>query len=142
MKSNIFSFRVALTTVLCTGLLVAMNQPVAARIVKPVTGYSTKPSEDEPAKKAAAKKLQTVSRNNPAVKIYPDIIKRDMHVIAKGNEGKQIDFFVFDLEGTLVQNYKMKANDHYRIAGLARGTYVYRVFAGDEETASGRFDIR
>ena len=35
-----------------------------------------------------------------------------MHVVAKDNEGKEIDFFVFDLKGTLVQNYKMKAGDH------------------------------
>jgi hypothetical protein len=48
----------------------------------------------------------------------------------------------FDLQGTLLQNYKMNAKDHYRISGLAKGTYVYRVFNGDEETAAGKFDIR
>ena len=65
-----------------------------------------------------------------------------MHVVAKDNDGKVIDFFVFDLQGTLMQNYKMNAKDHYRITGLARGTYVYRVFKGDEETAAGKFEIR
>ena len=54
----------------------------------------------------------------------------------------EIDFFVFDVEGTLVQHYKMKEKDHYRVSGLARGTYVYRVFNGDEESASGNFEIR
>ena len=65
-----------------------------------------------------------------------------MHVVAKENDGKEIDFFVFDLEGTLVQNYKMKAKEHIRIQGLQRGSYVYRVFCGDEETAAGNFEIR
>ncbi|MBK9571091.1 MAG: T9SS type A sorting domain-containing protein [Chitinophagaceae bacterium] len=65
-----------------------------------------------------------------------------MHIIAKENEGQEINFFVFDVEGTLVQNFKMKSKDHNRITGLARGTYLYRVFNGDEETAAGNFEIR
>ena len=98
------------------------------------------PSNEKPAKKAKAKNF--TSLNNSAVKIYPDILKRDMHVVAKDNDGREIDFFVFDVQGTLVHHYKMKVKDHYRIAGLARGTYVYRVFKGDDETATGNFEIR
>jgi hypothetical protein len=113
----------------CAALL--MTHPVHA---------SGKPMEDEPAVKAKAK--TATSRNNSSVKIYPDIIKRNMHVVAKDNDGKEIDFFVFDLQGTLVQNFKMKEKDHLKIAGLARGKYVYRVFSGDLETASGQFEIR
>jgi len=99
-------------------------------------------NNEEPAKKKTAKTKTFVSRNNNAVKIYPAILKRDMHVVAKDNEGKEIDFFVFDLQGTLVQNYKMKAKERRRISDLERGSYIYRVFCGDEETASGTFQIR
>ena len=97
--------------------------------------------DEEPAKKKKGKNKSSYSLNNASVKIYPDAIKRSMHVIAKEN-GKQIEFFVFDLQGTLVQNHKMNARDHIRIEGLARGEYIYRVFCGDEETASGKFEIR
>jgi hypothetical protein len=96
--------------------------------------------EDEPASKVKSKTFS--SRNNVSVKIYPDAMKKIMHVIAKENNGKQIDFFVFDMQGTLMRNYKMKAKDHIKIAGLQRGAYVYRVFCGDEETAAGNFEIR
>ena len=65
-----------------------------------------------------------------------------MHVVAKENEGKEVDFFVFNMQGTLMLNYKMKSGDHQRITGLSRGTYEYRVFSGDEETASGKFMIK
>ena len=102
------------------------------------------PSEDKPVKKSKETKFKLkafTSLNNASVRIYPDIIKRDMHVIAKENK-KEIDFFVFDVEGTLLHHYKMKDKDHYKISGLARGTYVYRVFSGDEETAAGDFQIR
>lgn len=100
------------------------------------------PEEDKPAKKNKAKTKTFASLNNSSVKIYPDVVKRDMHVVAKDNDGKAIDFFVFDVEGSLLQHYKMKAKDHNKISGLARGTYVYRVFCGDEETATGNFQIR
>ena len=97
-----------------------------------------KPGEEKPAKKSKT----SSSRNNSSVKIYPDALKRVMHVVAKENDGKEIDFFVFDLQGTLVLNYKMKTKDHQKISGLARGAYIYRVFSGDNETANGKFEIK
>lgn len=115
---------------------------MSAGLLMTVQGYAAshnRPGEDEP---AAHKAKVSTSRNNNVVKIYPDIVKRDMHVIARHNDGKEIDFFVFDLHGTLVQNKKMKQRDHLKMSGMARGKYVYRVFAGDIETASGEFEIR
>jgi hypothetical protein len=91
--------------------------------------------------KTTARKAAKVSssRNNGSVKIYPDIVKRVMHVVAKDDN---IDFFVFDLEGTLMKHYKMNAGDHEKLSDLERGRYIFRIFDGDEETASGNFDIR
>mgnify|MGYP001189141679 CR=1 FL=1 len=115
--------------------------------VKPVTKLNISKSEDpeddkKPSRKTKNKTASFVSLNNNSVKIYPDIIKREMHVIAKENDGKEISFFVFDVNGTLVQQYKMKSKDHYRVSGLKKGTYVYRVFSDDQETATGKFEIR
>lgn len=85
----------------------------------------------------------SASRNNESVRIYPDIVKRVMHVVAKDdNNGEGIDFFVFSLEGTLIHHYKMKSGNHRKLTGLKRGKYVFRVFSGDEETASGNFEMR
>jgi hypothetical protein len=112
-----------------------------AAVIMPSLSVSASRQEDEEPAKKKKTKLFT-SRNNTAVKIYPDVIKRDMHVVAKENNGKLIDFFVFDVQGTLVQNYKMNPKDHYRMTGLARGIYTYRAFSGDEEMASGKFEIR
>jgi hypothetical protein len=87
-------------------------------------------------------KTNYASRNNHAVKIYPDVIKKTMHVVAKENDGKEIDFFVFDLQGTLMKHYRMEEGDHKKLTDLERGKYIYHVFCGDEETATGKFDIR
>jgi hypothetical protein len=138
------SLRKKLKTLLAFGLStgVFFTQPLLAieKPVKSVTGITRNSGDEDPAKKKAKKAF--ASHNNSTVKIYPDALKREMHVVAKNNDGKVIDFFVFDLQGTLIQNYKMNAKEHYRLAGLERGTYVYRVFSGDEETAAGKFDIR
>ena len=123
------------TTLAALGFLAAMVVTIPA-------SAHTEPGEDKPAKKSKFKLKSFTSLNNNSVKIYPDIIKREMHVIAKENKGKQIDFFVFDLEGTLMKHFKMNEKDHYKISGLERGIYVYRIFSGDEETAAGDFQIR
>ena len=74
------------------------------------------------------------------VKIYPDIIKKTMHV--KNVEKSDVDFFVFDLDGTLLVHYKMNEKDHKRINGLEKGTYTYQVFKKDEMSESGRIVIK
>lgn len=131
-----------------TSALVTLGLSAGLLIGHPVFAGSSSYTElEKPVKKAAANKKagkikSSFSRNNEAVKIYPDIIKRCMHVVAKENDGKEIDFYAFDLEGTLVQHFKMKQKDHRLINGLAKGRYQYRVFAGDEETANGYFEIR
>jgi hypothetical protein len=128
---------------LCGTLL--LNTPVFAE-GKPAKFRLAAMKEEDPAGKKAKAKAKSgknfTSLNNQSVKIYPDAFNREMHVIAKDNDGKTVDFFVFDLEGTLIQNYKMKSKDHNKITGLKRGIYIYRVFSGDEETASGKFEIR
>jgi hypothetical protein len=101
--------------------------------------------DEDPRSKKEIKNVKakvSSSRNNSSVRIYPDILKRVMHVVAKENDGVDIDFFVFDLEGTIVKHYKMKSGEHQKIADLERGKYVFSVFSGDEETANGNFDIR
>jgi hypothetical protein len=119
---------------LTTGLLV--NAVVILSDAGPGARGEKKPE-------APSSKLTTYSsRNNHAVKIYPDVIRKSMHVVAKDNDGKMIDFFVFDLQGTLLKHYKMTEGDHAKIAGLTRGKYIYQVFCGDDETAIGKFEIR
>ncbi len=127
---------------ICGSLLMAQPFLASGRSYNKISLTKSGPGDEDPVKKSKSKSKTMLTRNNSSVKIYPDVVKRDMHVVAKDNDGKVIDFYVFDLQGTLVENYKMKPKDHYRITGLARGLYVYRVFSGDTETATGQFEIR
>lgn len=136
------TFRNLAGLVIASGLF--LTQPALASGISygDSAGVSPVSSAEEPAKKEAARARNFTSLNNQSVKIHPAMIKRQMHVVAKENDGSDVDFFVFDLQGTLLQHYKMKPKSHYKLTGLKKGQYVYSVFLGDEETASGKFEIR
>ena len=139
-KSVLFRTNALIALGMSAGLL--MGHPATAKTTAATkTEAGKKPSEEEPVKKQK-NNTAVSSRNNSVVKIYPDVFKRTMHVIAKENDEREMDFFVFDLNGTIIQHFKLKEKDHIRINGLARGKYIYRVFAGDEESANGNFEIR
>ena len=130
-------FTLSLAGCICSILLAI--QPYSSKAAEKKDPVASEIKEDG---KSTKNDRLSSSRNNNAVKIYPAIIQKAMHVVAKENDGKEIDFFVFDLEGTLLKHYKMNDGDHKKITGLERGKYIYHVFRGDEETATGKFDIR
>ena len=88
----------------------------------------------------AESKKAKASKKEKDVRIYPDIIKKVMHV--RNVEDSQVDFFVFDAEGTIMVHYKMNEGEHKKINGLERGTYTYQVFKNDEMSESGKFIIK
>ena len=96
--------------------------------------------EGDKKKKKETKTSTSFSLNNKSVKIYPDAIRREMHVVSK--EKSETTFFVFDTEGTLLVNRILKEGEHIKLSGLKRGFYTFHVFDGDEEKATGKFEIR
>ena len=126
------------------GSLLCINSSAFAE-GHPVFSYQhvydvSEPGNERPVKRKDLEKVE--SRKRSALKIYKDIARRSIHLYAKKNDRKQISFFMFDLDGTLVQNYKLNAKDHKKITGVKKGTYIYRVFCGDEETAAGKIEIK
>jgi len=89
---------------------------------------------------ASDSKNARVSKKEREVKIYPDLLKKVMHV--KNIETEKVDFFVFDAEGTIMVHYKMNEKDHKKINGLEKGTYTYQVFKNDEMSESGKIMIK
>jgi len=77
-------------------------------------------------------------KNQNAVRIFPDAIKKAVHVVARPGNKKEIDFLVFDVSGNMVLNYKMKAGERKTISDLKRGSYMYHVFAEDEYLMTGK----
>ena len=80
------------------------------------------------------------SRKEREIKIYPDLLKRVIHV--KNVESEKVDFFVFDSEGSIMVHYKMDEKQHKKINGLEKGTYTYQVFKNDEMSESGKITVK
>jgi hypothetical protein len=89
---------------------------------------------------ATESKNARISKKEREVKIYPDLVKKVMHV--KNVETTKVDFFVFDAEGTIIVHYKMNEKDHKKINGLEKGTYTYQVFKNDEMSEAGKIIIK
>lgn len=120
---------------LLTGAVLLNTITLTSFNEKPSTGDENIGGKDRIVKKRAGKKSR-------AIRIYPDIVKRTMHVISKDvNEGP-VDFYVFALDGTMLANHRLNPGDHVRIGELPRGTYVYEVFDGDEMSEKGKLDIK
>ena len=99
---------------------------------------SKKVFEDD---KKPAKKEKSF-RNQNVVRVYPDIIRKEMHVTAKQGMDKDIEFMVFDINGNMVLNYKMKPGEKRTISELKKGSYMYHVFADDEYLTTGKIVFR
>jgi hypothetical protein len=89
---------------------------------------------------ATESKNARIPKKERDVKIYPDLLKKVMHV--KNVETAKVDFFVFDAEGTIMVHYKMNEKGHKKINGLEKGSYTYQVFKNDEMSESGKIIIK
>ena len=105
---------------------------------KAALSFSQKNFDDgkKPAKREKSFRSQNV------VKVFPDVIKRSMHVVARSGNEKEIDFLVFDLNGNMVLNYKLKAGERRTISNLKKGAYMYHVFAESEYLTTGKIEFR
>ncbi len=75
------------------------------------------------------------------IKIVHNPEKNSVRVVVKDIAGQTIDFYVFDLEGTMVINYKLRSKEKKIITTLEKGAYTYNAFSGDEETDFGKIII-
>ena len=124
-------------TILLLTLGIACSSPLItmAKEGKPARTFTT--FEDD---KKGNKKTRSLSKVN--VKVYPHFYKRAMSIVAKSDANRDMTFFVFDIEGNLIMNYKVKSGEHMMISDLAKGSYLYTVFFDDEQVASGKLLFR
>lgn len=133
MKTNSTNFVYRkLLFALCLWLSVAAFTSCAA--VESVTSTEAKKE------KAKTTKAKSTKNTTHSVKIYPDIVKRVMHV--KNMNTDQLDFYVFDNDGSIILHYRMEQKEHKKISGLERGSYVFQVFQGDNMIEAGKLKIK
>lgn len=115
------------------GITSSATPTSVSRSIKPVY-VAQKNFEDD---KRPGRKEHTF-KNQDAVKVLPDAIKKAVHVVARPGNKKELDFLVFDVNGNMVLDYKMKAGERKTISALVKGSYMYYVFAEDEYLMTGK----
>jgi len=64
------------------------------------------------------------------IKIFPNPSSTGtIHV--QSVKGQELQFYVFELDGTMVSNINLKGDEKKTIKDLKKGTYVYDVFIDD-----------
>jgi hypothetical protein len=75
------------------------------------------------------------------VKIVHNPETNSIRIAVKDLAGQTIDFYVFDIEGTMVVNCKLRSREKKIITDLRKGSYTYNAFSGDEEVDFGKIVI-
>ena len=77
------------------------------------------------------------------IKIYPNPSSNGtIHIVSNQTDDKQLQFYVFDIEGTLMHNIKLYAKSRKTITGLQKGVYMYDVFSDDESIERGKILVK
>ncbi len=82
-------------------------------------------------------------KKKTSVKIYPNPSSDGTITISTNdNEGSRLNFYVFDLDCTLIHNLQLKGKEKRTIQGLKKGIYMYDVFKNDESIERGKLIVK
>ena len=56
-------------------------------------------------------------------------------------DAKEVHFYVFDLDGVMIENIRLRTCEVKKITGLSKGVYLYDVFEKDESIERGKIIV-
>lgn len=75
-------------------------------------------------------------------RLYHNYDQTVLFFSAKGLSGKVYHLNVFDIDGNIVKQVKIRNNETTVIAGLDKGNYVYETFVDDDKIEDGLILIK
>ena len=80
-----------------------------------------------------------IKKNN--IRLFPNP-STDGTVTVHSIINEPLNFYVFDVEGTLLHRIYLKGKEQRKITDLKKGTYMYDVFKKDESIEQGKIIIK
>ena len=80
-------------------------------------------------------------QHKKVLQLYPNPSESGVVTIT-ATANKELHFYIFDIEGTMVYQAVLKKKDKKTIDKLQKGTYMYTVFADDESIEEGKLVIK
>ena len=85
--------------------------------------------------------LAAIISKHETIKLYPNP-SYDGKISISTNRTDTLHFYIFDLEGTLINQTILTSGDLKTITNLNKGTYTYDVFEKDESIEEGKIVVK
>lgn len=76
------------------------------------------------------------------IRLYPNADHRVLFFSASGDPNKVYQLFLFNLEGQLVRQVRIRNKETTVLSNISKGTYLYDVFSEDEKLQNGQVIVR
>ena len=85
-------------------------------------------------------KSQTSKRHK--IRLYPDARQQVLFFSANGEEGKVYQLFLFDMDGRLVSQTRIRSRETTVLTNIPEGNFLFEVFTDDERIENGQLTVR
>ncbi len=76
------------------------------------------------------------------VKLFPNPAINGVTTVSSLSINDELNFYVFDAEGTLLHQVVLKDTKPHKISDLKKGTYIYEVFKNSESIEQGNLLVK
>ena|SRR5690606_3921832 len=80
--------------------------------------------------------------NHNIISIDPNPSNGNIQVKNITENAKEVQFYVFDLDGMMIENIRLYAREIKKVNGLRKGVYLYDVFEKDESIERGKIIVQ
>jgi|SRR5579859_7222283 len=85
-------------------------------------------------------KAQTSKKHK--IRLYPDARQQVLFFSAAGEEGKVYQLFLFDMDGRLVSQTRIRNRETTVLTNISEGNFLFEVFTDDERIENGQLTVR
>ena len=85
-------------------------------------------------------KSQTSKRHK--IKLYSDARQQVLFFSANGDEGKVYQLYLFDMDGRLVSQTRIRSRETTVLTNISEGNFLFEVFTDDERIENGQLTVR
>ncbi|HXB93726.1 MAG TPA: T9SS type A sorting domain-containing protein [Puia sp.] len=85
-------------------------------------------------------KAQTSKKHK--IRLYPDARQQVLFFSANGEDGKVYQLFLFDMDGRLVSQTRIRNRETTVLTNISEGNFLFEVFTDDERIENGQLTVR
>jgi hypothetical protein len=76
------------------------------------------------------------------IRLYPDARQQVLFFSANGDDGKVYQLYLFDMDGRLVNQTRIRNRETTVLANISEGNFLFEVFTDDERIENGSLTIK